>query len=64
KTYNMTVKGDVAIRSGVAAAAAPVATSKPREARMRVLERKQGQARVRDDLGNEGWVKESDLAAW
>ncbi|MHB8876376.1 MAG: hypothetical protein ACYC8T_22005 [Myxococcaceae bacterium] len=37
KTYNMTVKGDVAIRSGVAAAAAPVATSKPREARMRVL---------------------------
>jgi hypothetical protein len=64
KVYNMTAKEQLSIRSSDAPAAAPVATSAPRESRMRVLETKGGKARVRDEFGNEGWVKTESLMAY
>jgi hypothetical protein len=64
RSYNMTVKTDAPMLSAPTEDAAPVATSKPRESRMRVLEKKDGKARVRDDFGNEGWVNEAALIAY
>jgi hypothetical protein len=62
KMYNYTVKAPEPIRATSAPAAAPVAAEKP-GTRMRILDRKDDQVRVRDEMGNEGWVKQSDLNA-
>jgi len=62
RIYNMTVKAPQPIRSAAAPTAAPVAAEKP-GTRMRIIERNDDQVRVRDEMGNEGWVKQSDLNA-
>ena len=64
KTYDMTVNADVSIRSAPAPAAAPVAQAEAKASRMKVLGRKDGQAHVRDEFGNEGWVSEKALTAY
>ena len=64
KDYGMTVNAPVAIRSAPAASAAPVAQAETKAARMKVLDRKDGQAHVRDEFGNEGWVSEKALTAY
>jgi hypothetical protein len=62
KMYNYTVKAPEPIRASSAPAAAPVAAEQP-GTRMRILDRKDDKVRVRDEMGNEGWVKQSDLNA-
>ena len=50
------------MRAAPAAGAAPVAQPAA-DTRLKLLEKKDGKAKVRDDLGNEGWVDESALYA-
>lgn len=55
KAYGFTTTAPLAL---------PAAAPRPaREAKLRVLEKKDGRALVRDDLGNEGWVDSASLTA-
>ncbi|MBI3186051.1 MAG: SH3 domain-containing protein [Myxococcales bacterium] len=62
KLYNQTVGGTAQIRSAPSASAAPV-TEASNGTRMRVIGRKGDQVQVRDEMGNEGWVSQSELVA-
>ena len=63
--YNMTLKpkaADTALRSAPEPTAPAVAAPAPTPGtRMKVLDRKGGQVRVRDDRGYEGWVPSDAL---
>jgi hypothetical protein len=60
KMYDTTVKAPEPLRAAPAAAAPATATSAA-GGRMRVLEERGDQARVRDEMGNEGWVGKAKL---
>jgi hypothetical protein len=62
--YGMAVSEAVTMRSAPAASAPAVAKMEAKAARMKVLDRKDGQAHVRDEFGNEGWVSEKALTAY
>lgn len=64
KSYDMTVNEKVNLRAAPAATSAPVVQAEAKASRMRVLDRKDGQAHVRDEYGNEGWVSEKSLTAY
>ena len=57
KRYDTTVNGPVSLRSTASLAAPPVAAATA-GVKLRILEKRDGQLRVRDDEGNEGWVEE------
>ena len=67
RLYSAAPKRAVTLRAAPSSAAAPVPAAKvttqqlDTRSRVRVLERKKGFARVRDDQGNEGWVDGSAL---
>jgi hypothetical protein len=63
KKYDMTVKAPVPLRSAPGASAAVAAQGQPGR-RMKVLERRGDQTRVRDDMGNEGWVGTAEVVAY
>jgi len=62
QTYNMTVKAPQPLRAEPSAAAPAVAAGEQGTA-MRVLEKKGKHAKVRDEMGNEGWVPAESLTA-
>ncbi|MDX2015616.1 MAG: SH3 domain-containing protein [Myxococcaceae bacterium] len=62
RAYNFTSGVAVPLRAQPAAAAPPVGTNKA-GAKVKVLERRDGQARVRNEFGDEGWVDEKSLIA-
>lgn len=62
RAYNMTSGADVGLRAAPTPDAAPVSSSRA-GAKIKVLERRQGQARVRNEYGDEGWVDEKALRA-
>lgn len=58
RVYDSTVSGETALRSAPAPTAAPVAPAAPGTA-MKVIEHRGKQVRVRDEMGNEGWLDEA-----
>jgi hypothetical protein len=61
KLYDSTVAAPEPLRAAPAASAPPAATSGAAGTRMRVIEERGDQARVRDELGNEGWMDKAKL---
>jgi hypothetical protein len=66
RTYSFTPRSDVSLRGKAdgppaPAASAPAEPVAQKDVKLRVLERKNKAAKVRDEFGNEGWVDEAAL---